>query len=183
MQPLIPDSMTVTQTERLVLRRFTAGDAPFILRLLNEPSFLHNIGDRGVRTLADAARYLEAGPIASYARHGFGLWLAALKATGEPIGMCGLLRRDHLPHPDVGYALLPEFCSYGFAREAAAATLELGWRELGLERILAIVSPTNAASIRLLESLGFAAAGTAQAHPGAADSALYEVHRPDPPAA
>jgi RimJ/RimL family protein N-acetyltransferase len=171
--------MTVTQTERLVLRHFTPDDAAFILRLLNEPSFLHNIGDRGVRTLDDARKYLDDGPMASYARHGHGLWLAALKGTGEPIGMCGLLKRDHLPHPDIGYALLPEFCSRGYASEAASAVLELGWRELGLARILAIVSPANAASIRLLENLGFTPAGTAQAQPGGADSALYELHRPD----
>jgi len=171
--------MTVTQTARLTLRRFAPGDAAFILRLLNEPSFLRNIGDRGVRTLEDAETYLHDGPIASYERHGHGLWLAALRDTGEPIGMCGLLKRDHLPHPDIGYALLPEFCSYGYASESAAAVLEIGWRELGLERVLAIVSPTNAASIRLLENLGFAPAGTAPAQPGGVESALYELHRPD----
>jgi len=172
-------AMTEIQTERLILRRFTPEDAAFIVRLLNEPSFVHNIGDRGVRTLEDAAKYLRDGPIASYARHGYGLWLAALKDTREPIGMCGLLKRDHLPDPDIGYALLPEFCSRGYASEAAAAVLEVGWRELGMTRILAVVTPANAASIRLLEKLGFALAGTAPAQPGGAELALYEAHRPD----
>ncbi len=142
-------------TERLRLRRYTLDDAPFVLRLLNERSFIDNIGDRGVRSLDDARLYLQNGPLASYAVHGFGLWLIELLTTGAPIGMCGLLKREALQDVDLGYALLPEFAAQGFAFEAADATLSYGTQAFGLSRVLAIVSPHNTRSIRLLERLGF----------------------------
>src|SRR4051812_19167719 len=88
------------ETPRLTLRRLVLDDAAFITRLLNEPSFLANIGDRGVRNLADARRYLEAGPFAMYDRFGFGLWRVVRRADGAPLGMCGLLKRDSLPDVD-----------------------------------------------------------------------------------
>ncbi len=138
-------------TPRLHLRPFILDDAPFILRLLNEPSFLQHIGDKGVRDLEGAKGYLTNGPMVSYARHGHGLMAVELKETCEPIGMCGLLKRDNLDHPDLGYAFLPAFWSKGYALEAARAVLEDAKRE----RVLAIVSQGNAASIRLLEKLGF----------------------------
>lgn len=167
--------MTVFETERLVLRRFTTDDAPFILRLLNEPSFIENIADRGVRTLEQAAEYITNGPMASYQANGFGLYLVAVKETGEAAGMCGLLRRDTLPHPDVGYAFLPEFWSRGYAFEAAKATLDYGRRELGMGTILAIVSPGNAPSIALLRKLGFVFTQNVQTRPDAPETAVYEL--------
>ncbi|HSU17732.1 GNAT family N-acetyltransferase [Longimicrobium sp.] len=168
--------MTVVETERLVLREFTPEDAEFILRLLNEPSFIANIADRGVRTTDDAAAYLTDGPIRSYAAHGHGLWLVALKEAGmQPIGMCGLLRREQFEDVDLGYAFLPEFWSRGFAFEAAAAVLEYGKRSLGLARAIALVAPHNAGSIRLLEKLGFAFSSHVQMKPGAPDTAVYEL--------
>ena len=166
------------ETERLILRPFDAGDVPFILRLLNEPSFIENIGDRGVRTPEDAQRYLADGPIASYARHGHGLWLVALKETLEPIGMCGLLKRDQLPDVDLGYAFLPGFWSSGYAHEAARATLEWA-RSRGMDRIVAIVSPGNTRSIRLLEKLGFAFEGLTTTSPDAPPVAIYGVRLGD----
>jgi RimJ/RimL family protein N-acetyltransferase len=155
------------ETARLTLRHFTADDAAFALRLLNERSFMENIGDRGVRTLEQAVRYLETGPIASYAKHGHGLDLVALKESGQPIGMCGLLRREPLPDVDVGYALLPEFWSQGYAREAVESSLALARHELKLGGVAAYVSPGNQPSLRLLEKLGFLPAGRAQLKDGA----------------
>ena len=143
-------------TARLHLRELTADDAPFMLALLNEPSFIEHIGDRGVRTVPDAAAYIERGPRASYATHGFGLWLVELRETGTPIGICGLLKRDALPAPDIGFAFLPAYWSRGYAYEAAAAVCEFARGVLSRPRLLAIVSPANGASIRLLERLGFA---------------------------
>src|SRR4051812_18407342 len=166
--------MTVVETERLLLRQFTPDDAEFILRLLNEPSFIANIADRGVRTVEQAAAYLVGGPIRSYAEHGHGLWLVALKeAAMQPIGMCGLLRREQFEDVDVGYAFLPEFWSRGYASEAARAALEYGKRELGLERIIALVAPHNAGSIRLLEKLGFAFSHTMRMKPESPETAIY----------
>ena len=107
--------MTVLETERLRLRRLTVDDAAFILELVNDPSWLRFIGDRGVRNLDDARSYILKGPVASYEKHGFGLWLVELKAEATPIGICGLLQRDTLPDVDIGFALLPQFCGQGYA--------------------------------------------------------------------
>jgi len=144
----------ILETERLVLRRLTSDDAAFILELLNEPAFLENIGDRGARTLADARRYIARGPVASYRKFGFGLYLVELKDSGAPIGICGLLKRDWLEHVDIGFAFLQKFWSRGYARESAAAVMHYGWTTLRLPRIVAITKPTNQASITLLEKLG-----------------------------
>lgn len=146
--------MTVLETKRLIVRRFMVGDAPFILTLLNEPSFLRYIGDRKVRNLEDARQYILNGPVASYERNGFGLCLVELKESQTPIGMCGLLKREELPDPDIGFAFLPDFWNKGFAFEAAAAVLQDARERLRLERILAITSVDNEASIKLLERLG-----------------------------
>ena len=146
--------MTVLETQRLVLRRLCADDAEFILELLNQPSFLRYIGDKGVRNAEDAIRYIQTGPVASYDRFGFGLYLVELKESGVSIGMCGLLKRDSLPDVDVGFAFLPGYWSQGFAFEAAAAVMAYGREVLGLRRIVAITSLDNAASIKLLEKIG-----------------------------
>jgi RimJ/RimL family protein N-acetyltransferase len=145
--------MNILETERLALRQFTADDAPFILELVNEPSFIQNIGDRGVRSLEDAVKYIENGPVTSYARNGFGLYLVQLKESGESIGMCGLIKRPALDDVDIGYAFLPKFWSKGYAVEAALAVKEQA-RGLGLKRLVAIVDPANQGSIRVLEKLG-----------------------------
>jgi ribosomal-protein-alanine N-acetyltransferase len=145
----------VIETPRLLLHRLTTGDADFILHLLNEPSFLRFIGDKGVRTREDARRYIETGPMASYDRFGFGLYRVGLRETGEPVGICGLLKREALEDVDVGFAFLPGFWSRGFALESASAVLAHERRTWGLKRVLAITSPDNEASIRLLGKLGF----------------------------
>jgi len=145
--------MTLLETERLRLRPMTVNDAQFILTLLNEPSFLRYIGDKQVRSLEDARQYILNGPVASYERNGFGLLLVELRDSHTPIGMCGLLKREELPDPDIGFALLPDFWSKGFAFEAAAAVLQDARERL--QRVLAITSLDNEASIKLLERLGF----------------------------
>lgn len=143
------------ETARLNLRHLSTDDASFILELLNDPSFIQNIGDRGVRTLADAEAYILKGPVASYEKNGFGLDLVILKETGEPIGICGLIKRDTLEDVDIGYALLPKFWSKGYAVEAALAVMEFGQKVMGLKRIVAITVPQNQGSIRVLEKIGF----------------------------
>ncbi|HTU67752.1 MAG TPA: GNAT family N-acetyltransferase [Steroidobacteraceae bacterium] len=142
------------ETPRLSLRRLVFDDAPFLVGLLNQPSFIRNIGDRGVRNADDAHRYLREGPMAMYDRYGFGLWLVSRRDDGAPIGMCGLLKRDILPDADIGYAFVPEVWGQGYAFEAAQATLEHGVRKFGLKRLIGVVSDHNAASIRVLEKLG-----------------------------
>ncbi|MCP3961415.1 MAG: GNAT family N-acetyltransferase [bacterium] len=146
--------MRVLETDRLILSRLSFDHAEFILGLLNEPSFLRHIGDKGVRTLGDAREYLRTGPMQSYERFGYGLYLTRLKDGETPIGICGLVKRDTLEHADVGFAFLPEFWRRGYAFESAAAVLVHAREDLGLERVVAITSPDNEASIKLLEKLG-----------------------------
>jgi RimJ/RimL family protein N-acetyltransferase len=147
--------MIVFETERLSLRYLSVEtDLEFVLRLLNEPSFLQYIGDKGVRTLDDARQYLVTGPIASYEINGFGLYLVQLKVSGLSVGMCGLIKRDTLPDIDIGFALLPEFWNQGYALEAATGVAAYACNTLGIDRIVAIANPDNEASARLLNKLG-----------------------------
>jgi RimJ/RimL family protein N-acetyltransferase len=147
--------MPILQTQRLRLRQLTAEDAPFVLKLVNDPSWLQYIGDRGVRNLEDARHYILNGPVESYRVRGFGLYLVELEGAKIPIGLCGLIKRPELEDVDLGFALLPEFTGKGYALEAAAAVLEQGHAALGIDRIVAIATPGNERSIRLLEKLGF----------------------------
>jgi RimJ/RimL family protein N-acetyltransferase len=145
----------VVRTDRLILRQFTLEDASFILSLLNDPAFLRFIGDKGVRTIEDARNYLTNGPIASYQRNGFGIYLVELKETKTPIGMCGLLKRDSLEYVDLGFSFMPDYRRHGFGFESASAVLSYARNDLNLNHILAITDPNNEASIKLLEKLGF----------------------------
>jgi RimJ/RimL family protein N-acetyltransferase len=146
--------MVVMVTARLTLREFQPHDAPFILELLNEEGFLRFIGDKGVRTLADARDYLLAGPLQSYQRFGFGLYLVSLRSDGTPIGMCGLVKRDTLADVDIGFAFLMRHWSKGYAAESAAGVLAYGRDTLGLARIVAITALENTVSMAVLEKIG-----------------------------
>lgn len=170
--------MIALDTPRLRLSALAAEDAPVILRLLNEPSFLQQIGDRGVRTLDDALDYLDRGPIASYQRHGFGLELVRLKRGGAAIGMCGLLKRDELPDPDLGFAYFPEYWGNGYAVEAARAVLADGWTRCRLPRIAAITALGNVGSIAVLQRLGFDYQRILQPLPEAEPLKLFEIQAP-----
>lgn len=149
------NTTTLLQTENLIIRKLRVEDAPFIFELVNMPSWLQYIGDRGVRTVRDAEQYIINGPMTSYEKFGFGLYLVALKDTLEPIGMCGLLKRDTLEHPDIGFAFLQKFTGRGYAFESATEVLAYGKNILGLTRILAITTKDNSSSIKLLGRLGF----------------------------
>lgn len=146
----------VLETERLTVRELSAAtDAGFICALLNSPKFLKYIGDRGVRSPEAAAEFIETRYRQSYRDHGFGLYTVELLPDGPQIGICGFVRRDTLPEPDIGFAYLPEFEGKGYGFEAAAAMMEYGRTKLGMRRILAITSPDNDASGGLLAKLGF----------------------------
>jgi RimJ/RimL family protein N-acetyltransferase len=145
----------VLETERLELHEFTPDDAEFVLRIVNEPSFLRYIGDRGVRTLDDARRYIADGPVAGYARDGHGLMRVVRKSDGAAVGMCGVLKRETLPEPDIGFSFLPEHWSQGYALESARAVMRHARGTLRLGRILAITTKDNEPSMRLLGKLGF----------------------------
>ncbi len=170
--------MKVLETERLVLRRATAADAAFILRLVNEPAWKQHIGDRGMKTEQEARAYLEKSFIEMYARLGHGLYVAERREGGTPVGICGLLRRDTLDGVDLGFALLGEFEGQGYALEAARAVLAHEARAHRLERVLAITSPGNARSERLLARLGFRIERRAELAPGKAPVNIHALALP-----
>ncbi|MDJ1480602.1 GNAT family N-acetyltransferase [Cytophagaceae bacterium YF14B1] len=147
--------MVIIETPRLILRQLELEDDSFVFELVNTPSWLKFIGDRGVHTLNDARNYIRTGPMDSYSRFGFGLLLIFLKGEDIPIGMCGLLNRDVLDDPDMGFALLPVYEGKGYAFEAASAVLKYSRNELQLKRIVAIVMRENQRSVSLLQRLGF----------------------------
>ncbi len=144
------------ETDRLRLRELTLDDTAFVIELLNSPGWLEFIGDRNVRTEAQARVYLEDGPLKSYREFGYGLCVIERKEDDREIGLCGLLQRSNLDHPDLGYALLPDFAGAGYAFEIAAATRTYAAEKLSVTQLYGIVNPENARSIRLLEKLGFA---------------------------
>ena len=146
--------MKILETERLILRHASTDDAKTILALLNDNSFIHNIGDRGVRTLEDARDYILSRLVASYEKYGFGMYMVVVKETGVSAGLCGLVKRDGLDDVDIGYALLPQYWFNGYASEAALAVKEYAKTTIGLRRLVAITDPENQGSIRVLEKIG-----------------------------
>jgi [ribosomal protein S5]-alanine N-acetyltransferase len=148
-------SSVILETARLRLREISDADANFMLELLNEPAFHQNIGDRGVRTVADASNYICERITSAYERYGFGMWLIELQGSGELVGTCGLIKRDVLEDVDLGFSFLERFWSRGYAIESAKAVIDYAWTVAKLSRVVAIVAPHNAPSIRLLQKLGF----------------------------
>lgn len=151
--------MIVCESERVTVRQFTLDDAEFVIELLNDDSFIRYIADKKVRTIVDAENYLKSGPLASYEQIGFGLSLVMLTESKTPIGMCGLLKRDELEFPDLGYAFLPQYCGKGYALEAVKAVLKEGMKRHSLSRVLAVTLPHNQHSNRLLQQAGFTQTG------------------------
>lgn len=152
----------ILETERLRVRELNNEDSPFILELLNTPGWLRFIGDRNVRTIEHALSYLENGPFKSYRENGFGLYMVETKQGKTPAGICGILKRDTLDHPDIGFAFLPQHSGFGYAKEVAKATLNYAGEVLSIPRLLAITKPDNRRSIGLLESIGFSFVETLQ---------------------
>ena len=145
----------VLETERLILREFNLDDVDFIIELVNNPTWIKYIGDRGVKTLEDAEKYLKSGPLKSYNDFGYGLWAVIEEDSGKLIGMCGLLKRDYLEHPDIGFAMMPEFAGNGFGFESAKATVDFAHNQLKIDVLSAITATYNEKSINLLKKLGF----------------------------
>jgi ribosomal-protein-alanine N-acetyltransferase len=167
--------LQIAQTERLLLRWLTPGDAEFIRELVNEPSWIEYIGDKGVRTREHAARYLENGPLAMYGKLGYGLYCVESKKLGQPIGICGLIKRETLDDVDIGFAFLSRYWGQGYAFESATAVLSYARHVLGLSRLVAILSHNNERSRKLLGALGFAFERTVSMTPGTEELSLHAV--------
>lgn len=168
----------VAETQRLLLRRVDPADAPFVRDLVNDPAWIRYIGEKGVKTLADAQRYIETALMAMYERYGFGLYLVHLKALDAPIGICGLIKRDALEDVDLGFAFMPQFRGHGYAYEAASAVMAYGRGALGLGRIVAILASDNDRSSRLLGKLGFRPEGRVTLPPKGETLELYAAAAP-----
>lgn len=165
------------ETDRLVIRKVERGDAAFMLDLLNQPSFIQFIGDRGVRTLDDARTYIEERALAGYEKNGFGPFAVAIKPSGQVVGIVSLLDRDELDDVDIGFAFLPDSWRQGFASEATSAVMDFAFSDLGLGRIIAITQPDNITSIKTLEKMGLAFESTTRLGDEDIDLLLYAIER------
>ena len=163
------------ETSRLQIRWLDFDDAEFIFQLVNDPDWVRFIGDKDVSNLDDARNYIKTGPMEMYREHGFGLNRVALKENDKAIGICGILQREALPEPDLGFAFLPEYRGHGYALEASRAVLEYGFKCLGFHSLAAILSAQNTASANLASKLGFSFARTHQAEPNAEILDLYVI--------
>jgi ribosomal-protein-alanine N-acetyltransferase len=167
-------SVKSLETQRLVLRPFLLSDAPFIIKLVSQKTFVENIRDFQVTTIEEAQSYLTNGPLKSYAEFGFGLLHVATR-TGVPVGMCGLIKRPTLADVDIGFGFLSEHTGQGYATEAARAVLKMGFEDFKLPRIVAITSPQNDLSINVLTKLNFKFEGLTKATPDGADLKLFSL--------
>ena len=164
----------VIETERLILSELQSEDAPFILELYNDPDFINHIGDRGIHSIFDAEKFIKTGPQASYTTHGHGLYKVSLK-DHTPIGICGLLKRDELEDPDIGFAMLPNYRKSSYTFEASVAVLDDGRYRLGIQRIVAVTSPDNGESIRLLNKLGMRFEQMIQLSTNSSENKLFSI--------
>jgi len=165
-------NMIIAETDRLIIRHFNENDAEYVLKQLNETSFIHFIADKGVRNIADAIKYLNDGPISSYQKFGYGLNIVTLRCSGEAIGMCGLVDREELKYPDLGFAFLPMYWRKGYAKEACEVVLDDARGALNLDVVLGITLPDNHSSNTLLTKLGFIPKGTTSLY--GTENNLYE---------
>lgn len=145
--------MHVLDTARLRLRTLTLDDAGIYLQVMNTPLFHRWIGDRQIRSEAQAREALAVGPLTMQSMRGYSLYLVERKSDDAVIGMCGLIKRETLQDVDLGYAYLPAYAGQGYATEAAAGVLAHA-RRLGLRRVVAITSPGNDASDAVLRKVG-----------------------------
>ncbi|WP_192821406.1 GNAT family N-acetyltransferase [Rufibacter sp. LB8] len=168
--------MNILQTDRLELRQLDEGDAAFILALVNSPGWLEFIGDKGIRTEHAAKTYIQEGPKTSYLLNGYGLYAVVEKASEKVLGVCGLVKREQLAFPDVGFAFLPEHMSQGFALEAAQAVLEHAHAAFHFATIYAVTTLHNERSVRLLGKLGMGWEKIIRLNPSADELNLFSKH-------
>ncbi|MBU2713608.1 GNAT family N-acetyltransferase [Zooshikella harenae] len=146
--------MVVAETERLIIRYLTIDDSVFIFKLYNSEPFIEFVGDKNIKSVEEAKKYLIDGPIKMYTQKGVGLYLVELKNEQIPLGICGLIKRDNLDDIDIGYGFLPDYCGFGYAYESAHAVLDYAKQTLNLKRVVAITTFDNISCIRLLSKLG-----------------------------
>ncbi|PAJ75247.1 hypothetical protein CJF42_06250 [Pseudoalteromonas sp. NBT06-2] len=149
----------IASTSRLIIRQMKEDDNAFVLAHFNEPLFIKNIADKKIYNLEDAQQFLIDGPMKSYQKNGFGMFLILLKDSNIPIGSCGLFKRDNTDDIDLGYALMSQYHKQGYLQEAAKAVLDYAKNELKLTRILGYTAKDNINSVNVLNKLGFSMQG------------------------
>ncbi|MEJ6005863.1 GNAT family N-acetyltransferase [Paucibacter sp. AS339] len=167
--------MLVLKTERLRLRWFAPGDEAFLLEQLQEETWKRNISDPGVTDLEAARVWMVEKLLVWHWPRGLGLWAVERASDGELMGMCGLLQRDYLPVPDIGYAFLPRYWGQGYAREAAQACRDYAHEVLGEPLLMASTATFNDDSGRLLEAIGMRHVDTRQLGENHELSKLYQL--------
>jgi RimJ/RimL family protein N-acetyltransferase len=146
--------MILTTTERLTISKVTLADAPFFLELVNTPNFKKYIGDKNLSSIAGVEDYLKAGILKSYEDHGFSYYTLRLHDSEEILGIVGILKRDNLECPDIGFAMLPQFEGKGYGYESSVAMMQLAKAQFGIDKIAAITLEHNTNSINLITKLG-----------------------------
>ncbi|MBV6324830.1 GNAT family N-acetyltransferase [Duganella violaceipulchra] len=148
--------MKILDTERLTLRTIGVDDAAFYYELVNDPTWLEFIGDKGIRSIEGARDAILEGPCAMQERLGHSLYVMERKSDGVALGLCGLIKRDGLDDVDIGYAIRPAWFGQGYTYEAAVAVVAYARDQLRMKRLLGLTAPANLNSIRLLQKLGLA---------------------------
>lgn len=142
------------ETERLLIRPMSLDDGEFILDLYNRPKFIQFIGDRHIKTVADAENYIKEKFFPQFEKLGYGNYLILTKEGNHKIGGVGIFEREGLDIVDIGFSLLDEFEGKGYAYEAALKVKSIGMDDFGLKKISAITSEDNFSSQKLIEKLG-----------------------------
>lgn len=141
-------------SERLTLKPTNIEDAPFLVDLLNSPKWLKYIGDRNIKTIAQAENHIKEKILTQFDRLGYGNYTVIRKSDGVRMGSCGLYDRPGLEGIDIGFAFLPEYEGQGYGFESAKTVLDYVVANFSIDEICAITSLQNKRSQVLLEKIG-----------------------------
>ena len=164
------------ETDRLLLREMRADDAYDFYQLNADPEVLKYTGDEPFEDVKQAREFLFNYPQISYLKDGYGRWTCVLKSSNEIIGWCGLRMQD-TGETDLGYRFHQRYWGQGFATESSIKSLQIGFNELGLERIIARAADENLASIRVIQKMGMSFLKNEELHGQA--SSIYELFKYD----
>jgi len=144
---------SILETERMFLRQMEMADVDYLMGIFSDPVAMRYYP--GIKSWQEVEEWVR-WTLASYRDHGFGLWVAILKDSGEFAGQCGLTVQEveGKEEVEIGYLFLREFWGRGLATEAATAVRDHGFHKLGYERLVSLVDPRNLASRRVAEKTG-----------------------------
>jgi ribosomal-protein-alanine N-acetyltransferase len=141
------------ETERLLVRKFTPEDLDPLVELRSDDEVIKYLGGRRLQNPEAIAKRLQFY-LDCYARFGFGMCALVWKETGEMFGWSGLQPLDGTTEIEVGYGMIKKFWGMGIGYECARAWIRYGFEKANLERIVAVASPENTGSWRIMEKCG-----------------------------